>query len=236
MDLKALSSVNTHAVMSLNQNKSSNAEWPLTGGPIQPHSLCLDALRWEPGLLWILPTLLFQRVSWCLSHQEARLPELKAQKDSMGGAGFCTRALNESHGKFSFTSRWMQLQTWAQGDHPRNYPAHPQKHEKQLAASAAMFKVVCPSATVNWGASQVALAVKNPLANAKSHRRHGFGPWVGNIPWRRARQPTPLFLPGESHGQRRVGQQAHTVNYNSMCSLNSLSAHLIFLSKVCFVE
>ena len=29
-------------------------------------------------------------------------------------------------------------------------------------------------------------------------RRHGFDPWVGKIPW----QPTPVFLPGESHGQR----------------------------------
>ena len=25
-------------------------------------------------------------------------------------------------------------------------------------------------------------------------------PWVGNIPWRRAWQSTPVFLPGESHG------------------------------------
>ena len=28
-----------------------------------------------------------------------------------------------------------------------------------------------------------------------------FYPWVENIPWRRARQPTPVFLSGESHGQ-----------------------------------
>ena len=27
-------------------------------------------------------------------------------------------------------------------------------------------------------------------------------PWVGKIPWRRKWQPTPVFLPGESHGQR----------------------------------
>ena len=31
-----------------------------------------------------------------------------------------------------------------------------------------------------------------------------FDPWVGKIPWRRAWQPTPVFLPGESHGQRRL--------------------------------
>ena len=30
-------------------------------------------------------------------------------------------------------------------------------------------------------------------------RRPGFNPWAGKIPWRRAWQPTPVFLAGESH-------------------------------------
>ena len=33
-------------------------------------------------------------------------------------------------------------------------------------------------------------------------RRRGFNPWVGKIPWRRKWQPTPVSLPGKSHGQR----------------------------------
>ena len=49
------------------------------------------------------------------------------------------------------------------------------------------------------GASQVPLGVKNLPANI-GDMRHGFDPWVGKIPWRRARQPAPVFLPGESHG------------------------------------
>ena len=32
----------------------------------------------------------------------------------------------------------------------------------------------------------------------------GFDLWVGKIPWRRAWQSTPIFLPGESHGQRSL--------------------------------
>ena len=32
----------------------------------------------------------------------------------------------------------------------------------------------------------------------------GFDSWVGKIPWKRAWQPTPISLPGESHGQRRL--------------------------------
>ena len=35
-------------------------------------------------------------------------------------------------------------------------------------------------------------------------RRLGFDSWVGKIPWRRKWQPTPVFLPGESHGRRSL--------------------------------
>ena len=36
------------------------------------------------------------------------------------------------------------------------------------------------------------------------HKRCGFNSWVRNILWRRKWQPTPVFLPGESHGQRSL--------------------------------
>ena len=32
----------------------------------------------------------------------------------------------------------------------------------------------------------------------------GFNPWVGKISWRRKWQPTPVFLPGKSHGWRSL--------------------------------
>ena len=35
-------------------------------------------------------------------------------------------------------------------------------------------------------------------------RRCRFDPWVGKVPWRRKWQPTPLFLPGKSHGHRSL--------------------------------
>ena len=34
--------------------------------------------------------------------------------------------------------------------------------------------------------------------------RPGFDPWVRKIPWRRKWQPTPVFLPRKSHGQRSL--------------------------------
>ena len=35
-------------------------------------------------------------------------------------------------------------------------------------------------------------------------KRHRFDPWVKKIPWRTAWQHTPVFVPGESHGQRSL--------------------------------
>ena len=54
------------------------------------------------------------------------------------------------------------------------------------------------------GASQLALMVKNPPTNARDIKRRRFNPRVREIPWRRKWQPTPLFLPGESFGQRSL--------------------------------
>ena len=48
--------------------------------------------------------------------------------------------------------------------------------------------------------------VKNSPANAGDtcvdHTQ--FDPWVEKIAWRRKWQPTPVFLPGKSHGQRSL--------------------------------
>ena len=45
---------------------------------------------------------------------------------------------------------------------------------------------------------------KEPACQGKRPKRHGFHSWVGKIPWRRAWELTPVFLPGESHGQRSL--------------------------------
>ena len=36
-----------------------------------------------------------------------------------------------------------------------------------------------------------------PSCQSRIRKRHWFNPWVGKIPWSRASQPTPVFLPGE---------------------------------------
>ena len=67
------------------------------------------------------------------------------------------------------------------------------------------------------------------------HKRHKFDPWVEKIPRRRPGQPTPVFLPGESRGQRnRVGYipwghnesdtTEETLHINNINRVNNMAA------------
>ena len=54
--------------------------------------------------------------------------------------------------------------------------------------------------------------------------RRGFDPWVGKIPWRRAWQPTPVLLPGESYGQRSLAGYSSS-RHEDLVMNEQLSAH-----------
>ena len=56
--------------------------------------------------------------------------------------------------------------------------------------------------SATWG--QVALVVKESAYQCRRYKRSSFHPWIGKIPWSRKQQPTPVFLPGESHGLRSL--------------------------------
>ena len=45
---------------------------------------------------------------------------------------------------------------------------------------------------------------KESTCQCRRCRRRGFDPWLGKISWRRKWQPTLVFLPGKSHGQRSL--------------------------------
>ena len=52
---------------------------------------------------------------------------------------------------------------------------------------------------------------KESACQYRRHKRHGFDPWVRKTTWRRACQSTPVFLPGESRGQRGLVATGHRV-------------------------
>ena len=54
-------------------------------------------------------------------------------------------------------------------------------------------------------------------------RKPGFDPWVGKIPWRRERLPTPVFWPGEFHGlyspwARKESDRTEWLSLSLFCS------------------
>ena len=54
------------------------------------------------------------------------------------------------------------------------------------------------------GKPQGGTSGKETARQCRRHRRCGFDPWVRKIPCRRAWPPIPVFLPGESHGQKSL--------------------------------
>ena len=48
------------------------------------------------------------------------------------------------------------------------------------------------------------LSGKESICQCRRCRRHEFNSWVGKILWRRKCQPTPVFLPGKSHGEKSL--------------------------------
>ena len=75
--------------------------------------------------------------------------------------------------------------------------------------------------------------VKKSACHCRRHKRRGFDPWIRKIPWRRKRQPTPVFLPGESHGHNSLAGYGPWVT-KSQTQLEQLSMHTssVFISKV----
>ena len=82
--------------------------------------------------------------------------------------------------------------------------------EHRLQSSQASVVVAqglsCPDGM--WNLPRPRIQLTSPELGAflvaQLVKRHGFDPWVDKIPWRRVWQPSPLFLPEESYGQRSL--------------------------------
>ena len=57
---------------------------------------------------------------------------------------------------------------------------------------------------ISWEGFPGGAIGKEPACQCRKCERHGFDPRFGTIPWRTTWEPSPIFFPGESHGQRRL--------------------------------
>ena len=71
-----------------------------------------------------------------------------------------------------------------------------------IAIAFSNFK--CSRLLIRVGGFPGGTSGKKFTCQYKRPKRGGFDPWVRKIPWKRAWQPTPVFLPGESHGWRSL--------------------------------
>ena len=74
------------------------------------------------------------------------------------------------------------------------------------------------------------LSGKESACQCRKLRRCWLDPWDGKIPWRRKWQPTPVFLPGKSHGQRRLVSYSQW-NHKESDTTEQRSTHHMHLSK-----
>ena len=72
--------------------------------------------------------------------------------------------------------------------------------KKQLSVVEFAFLMIA----ISFRAYLAGASGKEPTGQHRRCKRCRFDPWVGKIPWREVWQPTPVFLPGESHGQRSL--------------------------------
>ena len=111
---------------------------------------------------------------------------LSASQDTMGASQDAPQ---------EFRAAEVSLSVWPRNLHCMAFCIATYNHRK-------LWKKHEKVSTWNWiiVASLVAQMVKNLPAVWET----GFDPWVGKIPWRGKWQPTPVFLPGEPHGQRNL--------------------------------
>ena len=88
------------------------------------------------------------------------------------------------------------------GAHPQSpFPHCP---ETCPASHSPNDSCTCINLTCSLNGLPWWLSGKECTCQCRRPKTCGFDPWVRKIPWRRAQQPTPVFLPGESHGQRSL--------------------------------
>ena len=93
------------------------------------------------------------------------------------------------------------------GDYTKNRTERKGKKMQNAFEVFKFSKIKIKEANQEWSTLGSTTGLPRWLRGEESAcqwRRLGLDPWVGKIPWRRQWQPTPVLLPGESHGKRSL--------------------------------
>ena len=106
-------------------------------------------------------------------------------------------------------------------------------HRWRISGDPNIFqRIACPSLLCQWGIVSMALlrsraswtrfnkveiprwcSGKESACQCRKGKRCRFNLWVRKIPWSRKWQPTSVFLPGKSHGQRSLGGRLQSMGF-----------------------
>ena len=154
----------------------------------------VSALLWVPLTLSVRVPPKFQTVLWhlsknlCPSHAECREPEARNSSFSILLC-WASQAAQTVKNPPAKRDTWVQTLDWKDP-----LEGEMSTHEK----SEILLCWVLSVWVHRW------FRGKEFTCQCTSCRRPRFNPWVRKIPWRRKWQPTPVLLPGESHGQRSL--------------------------------
>ena len=101
---------------------------------------------------------------------------------------------------FSRQEYWSRLPFPSTGDLP-NSGTEPRS--PALQADSLPTELLLETADLLMGFPG-GISGKEPTYQCRRLKRPTFHPYVGKMPWWRAWQPTPVFLPGEFHGERSL--------------------------------
>ena len=99
---------------------------------------------------------------------------------------------------------------------------------KQTPSTLPFYSVILSQCCSRSWTSLVTQTVKNPLAIKDTQ----VYPWIREIPQRREWQPTPVFLPRESHGQRGLQTVGHEWSTQQITALTTRIAPPFLTGKL----
>ena len=140
----------------------------------------------------------WQNDGWIKWMAQETPPEDFQSLPSWGEVNLARNALHKRSSEYNVAQDVTEGVRWGMGMHKGAVKPHGFR-EKLLEENDRKWALKDKLASAGVIGERVLCAEKKEQFSVPTR---GFSPWVRKIPWKMKWQPTPVFLPGKSHGQR----------------------------------